>query len=64
VRENLFYFPFFHSTGLQESINDIHALIKKEEDSGTPSENIFVGGFSQGAMMGLNSGVSYPRVRI
>jgi predicted esterase len=63
VREKIFYF-LFHSTGLQESIDDVHALIKNEEDSGTPSENIFVGGFSQGAMMGLNSGVSYPRVPI
>jgi predicted esterase len=37
-------------------------LIQKEEESGVPSQNIFVGGFSQGAMMGLNGGITYPKV--
>lgn len=44
--------------GLQNSKVAIEALIQHEEDRGIPHKNIFVGGFSQGAVMAFLVGLS------
>ncbi|KAI9138474.1 Phospholipase/carboxylesterase/thioesterase [Paraphysoderma sedebokerense] len=41
--------------GLKESVDKVLALVKKEVDSGIPSDRIVIGGFSQGAALSLLS---------
>ena len=46
--------------GLEASKAIIHAQIDSVVASGTPSEKIVIGGFSQGGAMALYAGYSYP----
>ena len=41
-----------------ESVSYIHELIDTEVSNGTPSDRIFVGGFSQGGAIALYAGLS------
>jgi predicted esterase len=36
--------------GMLKSVNLVHKLITEEVDAGIPSQNIIVGGFSQGTL--------------
>lgn len=45
--------------GMQESIRQIHELIQHEINQGVLPEKIIVGGFSQGGVIGLLSGLTY-----
>jgi predicted esterase len=47
--------------GLSASSKIIHEIIDKEVSDGTPSENIVLGGFSQGGAMALLAGYSYGK---
>lgn len=46
--------------GIQTSVELIHQLIQYEEKRGIPSENIILAGFSQGAVIALTTGLTYP----
>lgn len=46
--------------GIQESTRLITTLIEEENARGVKSENIFLGGFSQGGAMALYAGLRYP----
>jgi phospholipase/carboxylesterase len=46
--------------GMQESIRQIHGLIKHELAQGVLAKDILIGGFSQGGVMGLLSALTYP----
>lgn len=47
--------------GLAESRESLFRLIEESEKEGVPPERIVLMGFSQGAVMGLDVGVRYPR---
>lgn len=47
--------------GMKESIQQVHALIQQEIHQGILPENIMVGGFSQGGVIGLLSALTYPQ---
>lgn len=47
--------------GIANSMTDIGALIKHEEDSGIQPGNIMLAGFSQGAVIALMTGLHYPK---
>jgi predicted esterase len=47
--------------GLAASSRIIHELLDREVAAGTPSEDIVLGGFSQGGAMALLAGYSYPK---
>jgi len=47
--------------GIEKSLRQVAALIEKEKAKGMPAEKIIVGGFSQGAVIALNTLVSYPQ---
>lgn len=47
--------------GMKESIQQVHALIQQEISQGILPENIIVGGFSQGGVIGLLSTLTYPQ---
>jgi len=44
----------------QESIEYIHALIRREIARGVPAERIAVGGFSQGGLVAMRAALSFP----
>ncbi|KAI7874631.1 Phospholipase/carboxylesterase [Lichtheimia hyalospora FSU 10163] len=44
--------------GMLSSMTSINALIRNEVDSGIPSERIVIGGFSQGCVMSLLTGLT------
>jgi phospholipase/carboxylesterase len=46
--------------GLEETSAKIHQLIQQQIQTGMPSENIFLGGFSQGCAAILYTGLRYP----
>lgn len=46
-------------SGIKSSAAYVHTLIEAEEEKGVLSENIFVGGFSQGGAIALYAGLSY-----
>lgn len=46
--------------GIRRATRAIHSLIQKEQQQGIKSENIVLGGFSQGGALALHSGLSYP----
>jgi lysophospholipase-2 len=48
------------AAGINQSLNYIHSLIEQEIGSGTPSERIVVGGFSQGGCIALAAALSCP----
>jgi predicted esterase len=45
------------------AIPQVHAILEREIAAGTPSENIIVGGFSQGGCLALRAALSFPKVR-
>jgi phospholipase/carboxylesterase len=47
--------------GIAESAQHIWRLIEREEQSGVPTERIMLAGFSQGAVMALTTGLTYPK---
>lgn len=47
--------------GMKTSIEQVHALIQQEINQGILPENIMVGGFSQGGVIGLLSALTYPQ---
>jgi len=47
-------------TGIETSTKKIHELIEYEKERGIPAENIILAGFSQGAVMALTTGLTYP----
>lgn len=47
--------------GITHSIRQVQLLIEREVSRGIPSDNIILGGFSQGAAISLATGVSYPQ---
>ena len=49
------------SIGMNASRAQIHALIEQEIANGLRSEDIVLAGFSQGAVMALFSGLTYPK---
>ncbi|XP_063902364.1 acyl-protein thioesterase 1-like [Zophobas morio] len=46
--------------GVKRSAREIHKLIDHEVETGLASNNIFIGGFSQGAAVSLYAGITYP----
>lgn len=46
--------------GIDASIKKIHELIQQEENRGIPSDKIILAGFSQGAVIALTTGLTYP----
>lgn len=47
--------------GIEESARRIADLLDLERERGIPSEHTVIGGFSQGASLGLHTGLRYPR---
>lgn len=47
--------------GLQESVQRVIDLIQHEEHSGIPASQIFLGGFSQGAVLALAAGLYFDK---
>jgi phospholipase/carboxylesterase len=47
--------------GIAASVQQIIQLIEHEEQSGISSEHIILAGFSQGAVMALTTGLTYPK---
>jgi phospholipase/carboxylesterase len=48
------------TAGIDESAKKIHALIEHEKERGIPANKIILAGFSQGAVMALTAGLTYP----
>lgn len=47
--------------GIKKSESLVLSLIRNEENSGISSDRIFLGGFSQGCVMALFTGLRYPK---
>ena len=47
--------------GIITSVESVNRLIEKEIERGIPAEKIVVGGFSQGAVIALSTGLQYPQ---
>lgn len=47
--------------GIAQSIAQIQKLIQREVEKGVPTEKIFLGGFSQGCVMALATGLFYDK---
>lgn len=47
--------------GVRSSTRQVHAILEREIAAGTPSENIIVGGFSQGGCLALRAALSFPK---
>jgi len=47
--------------GIDESVQQLNALIENEIKLGIPSDKIVVAGFSQGCVIALSSGITYPK---
>ena len=47
--------------GIEQSISQVEALLKRECDRGIPANKIFLAGFSQGGAIALQLGLSYPQ---
>ncbi len=48
------------TVAINESALSIHALIGHEKNSGIAAENILLAGFSQGGVVALHAGITYP----
>jgi phospholipase/carboxylesterase len=48
------------SAGIQKSVQQINLLIQREQQRGIDPANIMLAGFSQGAVIALNTGILYP----
>jgi len=46
---------------LGQAIESVHAMLQDLEAKGFESEKIILGGFSQGGLMSLHAGLSYPK---
>lgn len=46
--------------GIEASIQKLYGLIQQEEKKGIPVEKIILAGFSQGAVIALTTGLTYP----
>jgi phospholipase/carboxylesterase len=46
--------------GITESVNMVRNLIEHEKSLGIPTKNIVLAGFSQGSVIALSTGLSYP----
>lgn len=46
--------------GVNNSKKRLHDLLEKEMASGIPAEHLYLGGFSQGAVMALTTGLAFP----
>jgi phospholipase/carboxylesterase len=49
------------SQGIKRSVTMVEKLIAREEAQGTPSSNIILAGFSQGAVIALTTGLCFPK---
>ncbi|MDR3490574.1 MAG: dienelactone hydrolase family protein [Gammaproteobacteria bacterium] len=49
------------NAGIEESVNAIRLLIEHEEQRGIPSNKIVLGGFSQGALIALMTGLRFEK---
>ncbi|CAE8716637.1 unnamed protein product [Polarella glacialis] len=47
--------------GLEASVKVVHKALEAAEKAGVPSDRIVIGGFSQGGVVALLAGLSYPR---
>jgi len=47
--------------GMKKAVDFVHRLITEEEHTGTSSEKIVLAGFSQGAVIALLTGLTYPK---
>ncbi|HSW70026.1 MAG TPA: alpha/beta hydrolase-fold protein [Gammaproteobacteria bacterium] len=47
--------------GIEASTKKLHDLIQHEESLGVPAEKIILAGFSQGAVIALTTGLTYPK---
>lgn len=47
--------------GVKKSKNRLHELLDKEIAQGIPAEHLYVGGFSQGAVMALTTGLAFSQ---
>ncbi len=47
-------------TGIRESEQQLHALIRREEERGVPAQRVVLAGFSQGGAIALHTGLRYP----
>jgi len=47
--------------GIQQSIANVSELIEREEQLGIPSDKIILAGFSQGSVIALTTGLTYPK---
>lgn len=47
--------------GISQSVKAVGDLIEKEVSRGVPTENIILAGFSQGAVIALSTGLTYPK---
>lgn len=47
-------------TGIRESAEHVHALIRRENERGVPASRIALAGFSQGGAVALHTGLRYP----
>ena len=52
------------ATQTQESVDYVHALIRREVARGLPAERIVVGGFSQGGLIAVRAALSFPDARL
>ena len=48
-------------TGIDASVARVHAMLDDIEKSGTPTDRIVLGGFSQGGTLSLLAGLTYPK---
>lgn len=46
--------------GIQASVEQLSAMIRHEESQKIPAQHIFLGGFSQGGVIALHTGLRYP----
>lgn len=46
--------------GITESVSLVRHLIEHEKNAGIPTKNIVLAGFSQGSVIALSTGLSYP----
>lgn len=47
--------------GIKKAAESVHAMLKAEEESGTPPSRIVLGGFSQGGGLALYSALTYEK---
>lgn len=53
--------PEIDAVGIQQSVDTLTQMIKNELNSGIESENIILAGFSQGGVIALQTGLTFPQ---